>query len=133
MPFSYYSDNALLNELFGGVAFSGPSTVYVGLSTTTPTQSGTNVTEPSGNSYARVAVPNNTTNFPNASNGSKSNGATITFPTATGTWGTVTNFVLYDAASGGNFLGHGTLNNSQTVSNGDTLSFAASALTLTLN
>jgi hypothetical protein len=133
MPFTYYLDNALINEAMGGVAFTSPGSIYVGLSTTTPNQSGTGISEPSGNAYARVAVVNNATNFPNASNGSKSNGATITFPTATGSWGTVTYFFLADAASSGNILAYGALNNSQTVSNGDTLSFAISAMTLTLN
>ncbi|MDP4224921.1 MAG: hypothetical protein Q8910_00930 [Bacteroidota bacterium] len=133
MAFTYYTDNALLNEMFGGVAFTPPATLYIGLSTSTPTASGTGATEPSGNAYARVAVVNNATNFPNAANGTKTNGTTITFPQATGSWGTVTYFVIYDAASAGNLIGFGALNNSQTVSNGDTLSFATSAMTLTLN
>jgi len=133
MPFTYYLDNQLINEAFGGVAYTPPATLYVGLSTTAPAQGGTGITEPSGNGYARVAVTNNTTNFPNATNGSKSNGTTITFPASTGSWGTVGYFFVADAASAGNILAYGTLNNPQTVSSGDTLSFAVGALTITLN
>jgi len=133
MPLTYYTDNALINQLFGNTAYSTPTTYYFGLSTSAPAQGGTGVTEPSGNGYARVAVTNNTTNFPAASNGSKTNGTAITFPTSTGSWGTVSYFVIYDASSAGNLIAYGALNNPQTVSSGDTLSFAANAITFTLN
>lgn len=132
MPFTYYTDNALINEMFGGVGFTPPATVYVGLSTTAPNQSGTGIAEPSGNAYARVATTNNTTNFPNGVNGAKANGSTITFPTATGAWGTVAYFFISDASTAGNILAYGTLTTAKTVTNGDTLSFATSALTLSL-
>jgi hypothetical protein len=132
MAFTQYTCDKFLDELFGKTDFTAPTTIYVALSTTTPTATGTNVTEPSGSAYARVSVTNNTTNFPSASAGSKSNGTTITFTTATGSWGTVTYFVLYDASTSGNCIGFGALNTAQTVVNGDTLSFAASAMTIGL-
>lgn len=50
--------------------------MYVGLCTDVA-EDGTITGEPSGSSYARVAVTNNATNFPAASGGSKANGATI--------------------------------------------------------
>lgn len=133
MPFTYFLDNALINEIFGGLEFAQPATVYLALSTTAPNQAGTGVTEPVGNGYARAAVTNNATNWPNATNGAKSNGTVITFPVSTGSWGTVTHFGIYDAATAGNLLAYGTLNNPQTVSSGDTLSFAVGALDITLN
>lgn len=132
MAFTTYTDNKFLDLMFGATAYTAPVTLYVGLSTTTPAVGGTGISEPAGNAYGRVAVTNNTTNFPAASNGSKSNGAIITFPTATGSWGTVTYFFIADAVTAGNILGFGALNTAQTVANGDTLSFAASALTITL-
>lgn len=60
MPFTAYSDDALLNSLFGktsnfGALGSAP-TFYVGVSSTTPNPNGTGVTEPSGSGYARVAT-----------------------------------------------------------------------------
>lgn len=130
--FADYLENKILDHVFGNTAYSTPATVYVGLSTTTITDAGGNITEPAGGSYARVSVTNNVTNWPNASGGSKSNGTAITFPTATGSWGTIIDFFIADASSGGNILGYGTLTVSKTVSSGDTLSFAASALTVTL-
>ena len=132
MAFTYFLDNKLIDLIFGGIAYSPPATLYFGLSTTTPTSSGGNVTEPVGNGYARVVVTNNTTNFPASIDGSKTNANTITYPTSTGIWGTVTHFVVYDALTNGNFLAFGQLNNSQSVGTDNTLSFSPSAITLTL-
>ncbi len=99
--------NNMLDTRFGGVASNAPATYYVALSTTEPTNTGGNVTEPVGGGYARVAVANNATNWPAASARSKSNGTPITFATPTGSWGTVTHYALYDAATGGTFRGWG--------------------------
>lgn len=94
--------------------------------------------EPSSGGYARVAVTNNTTNFP-ASTASadyyqKLNGTAITFPQATGNWGTVAGFLLGDNATpgSGNLFAFGALNAAQAISTGNTPSFAANSLTITL-
>ena len=133
MGFTYYLDNKLLDLVFSNTAYTIPSTLYIGLSTKAPTQAGSNFTEPSGNGYARVAVTNNSTNWPAASNGAKSNANAITFPQATGSWGTVTHFGIFDAATNGNLLAWGTLSQSKAISAGDTPYFAAGSLTLNLS
>lgn len=138
MPYTDYLDGALNKLVFGDVAFTVPATLYVALSTSTPTQTGSGVTEPSTGAYARVSVANNTTNFVAAStqpaNGQEqTNGAAITFPAATASWGTITYFGIYDAASAGNLLCFGALTTAQTIASGDTASFAAGSLTITLN
>jgi hypothetical protein len=130
--FTDYLENKILNHNFGGVAWTPPATLYFGLSTTTIADDGTGITEPAGNAYARVAVTNNTTNFPNTTTGSKSNGTEVAFPTATGSWGTCTDFFLADAASGGNVVGYGALTTPKTIGNGDTARFAPAALVITL-
>lgn len=128
-----YLEKKLLDGALGGADFVRPATVYVGLSTTTITDAGGSITEPSGNGYARVAVTNNSTNFPAASGAgaAKSNGTAITFPTATGSWGTVTDWFISDASSGGNIMFDGALASSRAVANGDTPSFAAGDLAFT--
>lgn len=131
--FTDYTEGKVLDHIFGATSYSAPGTLYAALSTTTPTDAGGNFTEPSGNSYARVSITNNTTNFPNASGGSKSNGTTITFPTASGSWGTVTHIGLYDASSNGNLIVWAALSASKTIGNGDTASVAASGFTVTLD
>jgi hypothetical protein len=81
----------IANSQFGGGATTwAPATWYVGLSTTTPNEDGTGFTEPVGGSYARVAVTNNTTNWPAATTSSgvtsKANGTVIQFTNPTGTY-----------------------------------------------
>ncbi|MDR3598119.1 hypothetical protein [Clostridium sp.] len=139
MPFTTYLADGLVNQVFGAVSFTAPTTLYIGLSSTLPTVSGGGITEPTigTNGYARAAVANNTTNFPSTSSNNKSNGAAITFPTSTGSWlssASLGYLFFSDAATGGNILGYATLNNPQVVaSSGATLSFASSSLTITIN
>lgn len=130
--FADYLENELLDHAFGAATWTPPATLYVGLSTTTVTDAGGNITEPSGNNYSRVAVTNNATNFPAASGGAKSNGTAITFPTASGSWGTVTDLFISDASSGGNILAYDDLAVAKAVTSGDTVSFAIGDLDLTL-
>lgn len=132
--FSDYLEAKILDEVFGATAFSAPGTLYVALFTAAPSDSGGG-TEVTGGSYARVAVTNNTTNWPNAtgtSPTSKSNGTVITFPTATANWGTVVAFGIFDASSGGNLIAWADLNTSRTINSSDTASFGVGSLTITL-
>lgn len=123
--------NLLLDLYFSKASNTGvPATLYVGLSTTTPTNTGTSVTEPSTGAYARVAVTNNATNFPAATARAKSNGTDIVFPTATGSWGTITHFVIYDALTSGNFVAWGALTVPVSVITGATVTFATGSLVI---
>ena len=126
-------ENAVLNHIFGKTAYTAPATYYIGLSTSNPGESGSMAGEPSGGSYVRVAVTNNTTNFPNAVDGSKANGVQITFPEATGTWGNITHFFLADAATDGNIVAYGTLLAAKSIESGDVMYFEAGDLVITLD
>ena len=132
---SNYLENKLLDAVLGGPAFSLPANVYIALSTAayseTATGASMNEVSTSGTGYARVAIANNTTNWPAASNGIKANANAITFPAATAAWGTVLSFYIVDAATNGNVLYGGDLASSRTVNSGDTCSFATSAITIT--
>lgn len=129
-------EKKILDAIFGNTALSGvPATLYVGLLTAAPSDDGSGVSEPSGNGYARVAVTNNTTNWPAATGSgagasSKTNGSTITFPQATGAWGTVTHFGIFDASTAGNLISYGALGASKSPVNLDTPSFAPGDITL---
>jgi hypothetical protein len=116
--------------MLGGPDYVRPATVYLALFTSAPTDAGGG-TEVSGGSYARKAVTNNSTNFPAASGGVKSLNVTTTFVTPTGSWGTVTHFAIMDASTAGNMMDWNALNTPQTISSGNTVSFAAGALTVT--
>lgn len=129
---------ALLNHFFTDPAYTPPATMYLALSTTTPTEAGGNFTEQviGTGAYARVATT--ATDWSAASGTApcvKTNTATLTFPTATLTWVAGANFTyfgLYDAASAGNLLCFGALTVPKPVLAGDTASFGASGLTLKL-
>lgn len=137
MPLTNYAQEKVLDAIHNATALTSPTTLYFGLSTTTPAEAGTGVTEPSGGAYARVAVTCNTTNFPNATGGTNgstiSNGTAITWPTSTATWGTVTYLVVFDALTGGNLWEYGALTSSYTIGSGTTFSIPSSDLTITLN
>jgi hypothetical protein len=126
---------ALLDAWYSAAALGAPSTHHFGLSTTTPAEDGSGVTEPVGNAYARVAKTADSTNFPLSTAADptiKSNGTVVTWPTATGSWGTVTHCTQHDAASAGNVKDWQALGASQAISNGTTASIAASAWQSTL-
>lgn len=134
MSFTNYTEGIVLDELFGGNDFIPPTTLYIGLSTTAPTEDGTGISEPSGGGYERASVTNNATNFPPTGvDGTKTNGTTISFPQASADWGTVTHFFIADAPTGGNILVYGTLGVAKTVGTLDTVSIGADSLVITLN
>ncbi len=128
---SDYLENAMLDHILGGGDYTRPATVYIALFTTSPVDAGTGGTEVAGNNYSRVSVTNNNTNWPAASAGAKSNGTTITFPTASGSWGTINTFGIYDASTSGNLLYYGSLATAQVITNGNTLTFSAGNLVIT--
>lgn len=131
--FADYLENKLLDHVFNATAFTSPVTIYFALSTTTISDDGSGMTEPVGGSYARKAVTCNVTNFPAASGGAIANGTAITFATATGSWGTVTDFAIMDALTSGNMLGYAALSASKTIDSGDTASFAIGEMDVTLD
>lgn len=131
--FTDYLENEILDHLFGGATYDVPATLYIGLSTTTPTDAGGNITEPSGNNYARCSVTNDKDSWTDAASGALENEVDFTFNTASGSWGTISHFVLYDASSEGNALAFGALSESKAVGSGDTPKFNAGDLDITLD
>jgi hypothetical protein len=139
---SNYLRNKLIDLYFRGVSFTAPTSLYVALFTTTPSDpGGTGGTEVSGVSYARQNLAPSTTNWAatngattttnpsSGTSGTTSNNVAINFPTAGGSWGTVVGFGIYDASTSGNLLFYGSLTASQVVGSGGTVSFAISQLT----
>jgi hypothetical protein len=126
--FTTFLQQELLDHIGGNGGYTAP-TPYVGLYTAAPTDAGGG-TEVSGGSYARVDA---SAKFGAASGTTMSNDAAITFPTATGSWGTVTHFGVFDASTSGNLLYWGALSASKTVGSGDTASFAIGELDVTLD
>jgi hypothetical protein len=121
-----YLENALINATLRNTAYTSPTTVYVGLYTSDPTDANTG-TEVSGGSYARTAVT-----FGAPSNGASLNNAAVEFPQATGNWGTVGWIGILDAATSGNLMYHTALDTSKTIETGDIFKIAVGSLSVTL-
>jgi len=133
---SDYLEAKYLDHTYNGVAFTPPSGVYIALYTANPTDADTG-TEVSGGSYARVLVNPNGGGVPQfnlaVTDGvgkMVTNAEDIVFPTATAPWGTITHFGAKDAATGGNLLHHGALDEAQVVGTGGVFKIAAGALKL---
>lgn len=120
--------NEILDYLFGS---GSPATLYIGLYTDAPNADGTGGTEVTGGDYARKAVTNNDTEWPDAVDGVKQNANAITFATATANWGTVESAGVFAASSGGTPKYFGDLDTARTVNNGDAFSFAADQFVIT--
>jgi hypothetical protein len=138
---SNYLENKLVDQLFRGQTAPTTSTLYVALFSAAPNDAGGG-TEITGNNYSRVSVTSSLANWAgtqstgsttasSGTGGATSNNAAITFPTPSATWGTVTHFGIFDAASSGNLLFHGALSISKTINQGDTVSFPAGSLSVT--
>lgn len=123
---SDYLEDNILNHVLRNTAYTSPTTVYVALFTVSPADDGTGGTEVSGFAYARQAVT-----FGAPSSGTVANSGAVTFPQASGgAWGTIVAMGIYDANSGGNLLYYGDLATSKVVGDGDQISFANGALTV---
>lgn len=112
-----------------------PATLYIALFTTLPADDGTGGVEVSTGSYARPAVTNNATNWPAATIvsgvGTKQNGTTITFPTASGSWGTPPGFGIFDALTVGTLIAYGAIASPVPIVTGNAPFFAPGAITIT--
>ena len=122
---SNYLENEILDHILGTGAFTHPSTVYVGLATATFGEGNTG-TELTGNNYSRKSAT-----FSIASGGTTSNSAAIEFDAATGSWGSVSHFGIFDASSGGNLLIHGAFSSPKTIASGDILKIDTGDLDVT--
>jgi hypothetical protein len=132
--FANAARNGLLDLAFGAATYTRSGSVYAAVFTAPPNYTGGG-TEVSGGGYSRVAIANNSTNFPGASAGSKTTGTAIIFPTPSADWGSITDIGLFDSGSlgSGNLLYFKTLTTTRSVLAGQTFVIAAGALTVTLD
>lgn len=139
-----YLENKIVDWLLRAQVFAPPATLYVGLLTAAPSDA-TAGTEVAGGSYARVPVTSGlaawsgtqaaaTTVASSGTDGTVENNAAITFPAPTASWGVVTHFAIYDAATAGNMLIWSALTTAKTINSGDAApSYAAAALTFQID
>jgi hypothetical protein len=119
-----YTNNAILNLIFGAATYTPTATLYLGLSQSSSNK-GAILTEPTGGGYARVAIANTLDNFSVASAGTKSNTEAIKFPIPTGDWGTMLSLFIADSPTGGNVLAMADLTRPKTIKSGGTAATVA--------
>ena len=120
-------ENRILTWLLTTNSATRPTQWYVGLylSGNQPSDSSAG-TELSGNAYARQSVSFSVTN------NVATNSSTVTFPTATGSWGTVTFAGIFDAQTSGNLIAYAQLGASKVIDTNDISQISGSSLSLTL-
>lgn len=141
---SNYLENKLVDFLFRGGSYTPPSTIYLALCTSTPTDAstGSNISEISGGNYSRQSISSasgnwystqaDTTSTSSGTNGTTSNVNAVTWSSVT--WsGTVTSVALCDASSGGNMLFYSALSSSKTIASGDSISFPVSGVSIQID
>jgi hypothetical protein len=133
---SNYLENKLLDHVLTATSFTQPSR-YLALFTNTSGSAATNLeagtltdeVSTSGTAYARQAIT-----FAAASGGSSSSNATVTFPTATANFGTITHVAIMDSdvEGSGNVLFYGAVTTAKTIETGDTFQVSSGNLTISL-
>ena len=133
---SDYLEQKLIDHLFdadNAGSYTPPSTYYIELFKVAVSEDGSGGTAVSGGSYARASIARGQATWTRSTNRASNTGV-ISFPVPSATWGTVVGFGLYDAATSGNLLLHGTLTTSKTINNGDPApKFNAGELVFTFN
>ena len=125
-----YFKNCVAGNVFGTKTSPAlPAAYYIGLSTTGPSADGSNVTEPgSGTGYTRVQM----TSMSEPVNGVIQNANSISFPESTQSWGTVTHYAIFDAASDGNLLIYDEMDTARKVEAATTLVIRENTLKLSV-
>lgn len=116
---SNYAEVELLDHL-ANAAYSPVATLLVALCTADPTDAGTGASMnevANSNAYARATIT-----FAAAANRAIAQSGAVTFPQATGAWGTVTHWAIVDSATygAGNMLAYGSFTSSFAPVNGNT-------------
>lgn len=122
MAYTTWAANKLLDHSLGVTSWTMPSTVYLALFTTAPTDAYTsgspNGTEVSGGGYTRQAIT-----FGSASSRASSNSSSET-QTASASWGTVVAIGIFDASTNGNLIWWDGLDTNRSIGNGESYTLA---------
>jgi hypothetical protein len=129
---SDYAENALLNHIFN-TAYTSVATVYVALSTATLTDTATGASMSevaNANGYARTAVT-----FGAAALRKVIQSGAVTFPQASGAWGTITDWAILDTNTygAGNVLAYGAFTASFAPVTGNTPTIPSGELQVIMN
>lgn len=132
MSLSNFLIKKIIDHLTGILPYDPPP-FFLGLSKDDPGADGQGINEPSGNAYARVSLNAIFAEATLASSVVKAlSNAIVSFPPATGDWGTIQYVAIFDAATDGNVLWSVALSNGIAIKNGDTFSIPIGSMSLGL-
>jgi hypothetical protein len=122
---SNYAENAVMNHITTNSAYTPAATIYLALATGDPGEAATGASMSevaNSGSYARTAIT-----FGAAASRRVTQSGAVTFPAATGSWGTVTHWAIVDSAThgAGNVLAYGAFAASKSIVSGNTPSVAS--------
>lgn len=127
---STYYQNCVAGNVFSTKTTPGlPTTFYIALSKSAPNKDGSGVTEPTGGGYKRISLAGL---LSEPVDGVTTNSGAVVWDEATGEWGTVTHFAIFDSAAGGRLLLGGKLPKSRLIQDGMSVVFQIGALKFTL-
>lgn len=122
----------LLDHAFGKAArdYTSPAVLALKLHTADPTETGGTGEVADTNGYARQAI-----SFDVAAAGAAASSALVSFTASGGNFGTITHIAIADSLTygAGNNLVKGIMTASKIINDGDTLEFAAAAITVSLD
>lgn len=137
---SNYLENQIIKHVFRTGSYTKPSELAIALVTVSVTESddGSTITEVgNSNNYSRVTVGPSDSDWtaPTGGNGATDNVAAITFPQASGSWGTIVGIAILDSSThgSGNILFYGDLTVSKTITIDDTLSISSGDLDVSID
>jgi hypothetical protein len=119
------AETLVVNFLANTETATRPTAWYLALFSAAPSDSGGG-TELSGSGYARQNVT-----FGAGSSGVVENTSTHTFTASGGNWAEATHYAFFSASSGGTMWWHGALTTPKQIDDGDSITVAAGAFTLT--
>lgn len=133
MSFSTDYSNKILDQVTGITALGTPKAqLFIALFTGDPGDNmGGYGNELSGNAATRVTMASGIACWATAVAESAVNTGTITFPTATGAWGTITHAAVFDsftATATANLIASNALESNVTIASGDIFTFPAGLL-----
>lgn len=123
MSMTDYLEDKILNAIFKGTSYTGPSNFYLALFTPDPGET----TEVSDSAYARQLIT-----FGDVTDGTVSNTNLIEFAPAAVNYGVITHVGIYDSQTGGNLLFYKKLTASIVAGQGVGVSIQIGDLTVSL-
>ena len=125
---SDYGEALILNCLLRATNITAPTTVYLALFTSDPTDANDTANEVSDSAYARQSCA---FNAPHATEGYSANTSEVSFPAIVDGTITVGWVGIYDALTGGNLLYSQSVGSSKELEAGDVAAFGAAGLKVT--